>query len=36
MLDVADIKGNFGDKYDEAIAEAMAFLACLKKEGKVK
>lgn len=36
LMDVADIKAKFGDKYDEALAEAMAYLACLKKEGKVR
>ena len=34
-MDVADIKTKFGSKYDEAIAEATAYLACLKKNGQL-
>lgn len=35
-MDVADIKAKFGDKYDEALVEAAAYLACLKYFKKVK
>lgn len=35
-MDVADIKANFGDKYDGAIAQAGAYLACLKQHGIVR
>lgn len=35
-MDIADIKAKFGDKYDEAIAEATAYAACLKKYKKIK
>jgi hypothetical protein len=35
-MDIADIKAKFGDKYDEAIAEATAYAACLKKYKKIR
>ena len=35
-LDVADIRARFGNKYDGAILQAGAYLACLKRHGAVK
>jgi len=35
-MDVEDIREKFGDKYDEAIAEAEAYLDKLESEGKIK
>ncbi len=32
-MDVADIHGKFGSKYDGAIAQMMTYTDCLKKNG---
>jgi hypothetical protein len=35
-MDVADIRSQFGSKYDGAIAQATAYMQCLKKHGLVR
>lgn len=35
-MDVADVKAKFGSKYDGAIAQAGAYMACLKRNGVVR
>ena len=34
--DVADIKDRHGEKYDDSIAEAAAYMACLEMQGEIK
>ncbi|MBL3573372.1 hypothetical protein JMK10_16855 [Rhodovulum sulfidophilum] len=36
MMDVADIRSKFGDKYDAAIAQMTTYAACLKQNGIVR
>lgn len=35
-MDVADLKDRHGGKYDDAIAEAAAYMACLEMQGEIK
>lgn len=35
-MDVADVKGHFGSKYDSGIAQMLAYAECLKKNGFVR
>jgi filamentous hemagglutinin len=35
-MDVVDVQSKFGDKYNGAIAQMMAYATCLKKHGIIK